>query len=812
MNYEVSYLGTTASGKKDEAGETIKETVAQVFVVRSNQSWEILPAEEYDWIKPFPAKGEGDGRFIFVVDENPSAVTREAVFKLNVGGETHTSVFTVNQKTRGEYVALSRKSFTLGYSASLLKIKLGRNVDVELAAVSDDSGADGAWVTIAEQQPDAKDSIYLSVAESSLPQPRTAEIAIRKVGDVTIADTLKIFQSGTQELYGLPAVWRFKDRQSEEPYKSNWVSKNSMPADEGLGSISFVYVDSDEEKGDDINSNAYRDIGSTGDPIAYGAWMNDYWLYEVPTLVPANTLFNISFTTRVSAKGQKYWILEYLDGEDWKPVGNVLNTSEPGESVDYTTALVTNAYTVVAGSFKVKNLMSSLKVRYRCAAKWNSENVAPTSRNGGTTRMTGKDDAFVKIEVLGTNVGELAEVTMSAQHVALEGAAESEGSFTLTSSEAWALTSTADWLEFTPSKGAANEETTVTVKALTANETGALRKANLVLNAGMSVFNVEVIQGAAGSILEPFVSICEGNYLEVGYEEKTFNYGVQANVEYTVTTDDDWITILPATRALVEVTPLNFTVSKNEGSQERVGKIVITNEEYGLETVLTVTQGIFEPLYCEWLFGAETMDSYVSTFGGRENDPSIKVKDAGDCGMYVASNIAGNGKIKYIQVDKTVIDVSDKTTHYVGSSGHPLVTGVWPGDYWLFEATDGMEYPAGTKLNISFITRISGTGQKYWMLECWDGESWKPASEYEVKTATVGSETVSYNFEPVTTTKNSTVNATWTLVQPCTVMQFRYRCVANYNAKNTVLDAPGGGTCRIAGADGTSPVFRVVRD
>lgn len=792
--------------------EEVAKADAKVFTVRSNKSWELVAVEEYDWVKAFPAKGEGDGQFRFIIAANNSVEERVAVFNLLVDGEAQTTVFTVTQGARGEFIKADQKSFVLGYEAAALNLKVERNVEIELAPVSDDSGANASWITLAAQQPEAEDSLLINVAQSEQLAPRTAQIAIRMKNDPTIADTLTIFQAGTQELYGLPAVWRFNGRQAEEPYKSNWEINNKVPSDEGLGTFSFVTPDPINNNG---NNKFGRTIGGTGDPYVTGAWPGDYWLYEIPAVVPANTLFNISFTGRVSGTGHKFWMLEYLDGEEWKPVGTVLSTEEPGEAIEYTHAMQ-NANAIVGGSFKVKNAMTSLKVRYRCMANWQSSGAgALAARNGGTARMTGDDQAELKIEVLGTNVGDLATVNMSAQHVALEGAEGSEGSFTFKSSEAWVLTTDAKWFEFTPASGAANEETTVTVKALNANDTGALRKANLVLNAGMSVINVEVVQGAAGSILSPFISVVGGSYFSVTPDAATYTAQVQTNVDFVATTTDEWITIQEevVTRALVENKPLTFAVAASTGDK-RVGKITLTNEQEGIETVLYVVQDK-APLRVEWLFLESAVNDgtapYIATFGGLEKAATSYVKEAGDCGMYIDANKSGTGKIKYVQVDKTAIDEAGKSAHYVGGTGHPVVSGAWPGDYWLFEATDGEEYPAGTKLHINFITRISGTGQKCWMLEYWDGEAWQPASEYEMKTATVGDETVSYNFEPVTTTKNSIADATWTLVKPCTVMQFRYRCVANYNAKNEVLAAPNGGTCRIAGAEGTSPIFEVVK-
>ena len=756
-------------------------------------------------MKAFPNKGEGDGQFCFIIDANNSTEGREAIFTLMVDGEAQTTVFTVTQGPRGEYVKASEDSFTLGFEEAVLKLKVERNVQVELSTVSDDSNANGSWITLAAEQPEAEDSLFIKVAESTLLPPRTAKVAIRMVGDETVADTLTIFQAGTQELYGLPAVWRFKDRQAEEPYKTNWEVNNKVPADEGLGSFSFVI-------GDDSNltSKFTRVIGGTGDPYVTGAWPGDYWLYEIPALIPANTLLSINFMGRVSATGHKYWMLEYLDGEEWKPVGTVLTSEETGETVEHTNAMQ-NANAPVGGSFKVKHTMTSLKVRYRCMANWQSDPAkggALSARNGGTARMTGDDNAELRIEVLGTNVGDLADVTMSAKHVALEGAEGSQGTFTFTSSEAWVLTSNDSWYTFTPERGNANEETTVTVTATEANATGALKKGKLTLNAGMSVIDVEVVQGAAGSILSPFISVVGGNYYEVTPEAGNYTVEVQTNVEFTAVSESDWITIVPAaeTKALVEVKPLEIAVAASPG-EARTGKVVLKNDEEGLETVLYVVQKQ-APLHVEWLFTKANMtsDGYQATFTGA-------FKTAGDNGLYVAANVKGNGKLTFVQIDKTGLDVNNKVSQSVGSTGHPTANGVWPGDYWLFEAHDGQTYPAGTKVNIDYITRTSATGMKWWRVEYLDGGEWKPAFATQEGTTAAG-EKVQYNvMMNADGNTNVHVNCTVTYSAPVSNVQFRMLCLANDQAQGKgALEAPNGGTCRIAGAAGTSPVIKVVTE
>lgn len=785
--------------------EKVEKANAKVFTVRSNKPWELVAAEEYDWLKAFPNKGEGDGQFCFIIDANNSTEGREAIFTLLVDGEVQSTVFTVTQGPRGEYVKASEDSFTLGFEEAVLKLKVERNVEVELNTISDDSNENGAWITLAAEQPEAEDSLFIRVAESTLLPPRTAKVAIRMVGDETVADTLTIFQAGTQELYGLPAVWRFKDRQSEEPYKTNWEVNNKVPADEGLGSFSFVIADESN-----LTSKFTRVIGGTGDPYVTGAWPGDYWLYEIPALIPANTLLSINFMGRVSATGHKYWMLEYLDGEEWKPVGTVLTSEETGETVEHTNAMQ-NANAPVGGSFKVKNTMTSLKVRYRCMANWQSDPAkggALSARNGGTARMTGDDNAELRIEVLGTNVGDLADVTMSAKHVALEGAEGSQGTFTFTSSEAWVLTSTDSWYTFTPERGNANEETTVTVTATEANATGALKKGKLTLNAGMSVVDVDIVQGAAGSILSPFISVVGGNYFEVTPEAANYTVDVQTNVEFTAVSESDWITIVPAaeTKALVEVKPLEIAVAASPG-EARTGKVILKNEEEGLETVLYVVQKK-APLHVEWLFTAANMvdDGYQQTFTGTYKTP-------GDNGLYINANVKGNGKITYVQVDKTVIDTESKVKQHCGDTGHPTATGAWPGDYWLFEANDGETYPAGTKVNIDYITRTSATGMKWWRVEYYDGGEWKPAFATSTGTTAAG-ETVEYNVMMNADGKtNVHVDCTVTYSAPVSNIQFRMLCLADDQAQGKgALGKPNGGTCRLAGAVGTSPVIKVVTE
>ena len=228
--------------------------------------------------------------------------------------------------------------------------------------------------------------------------------------------------------------------------------------------------------------------------------------------------------------------------------------------------------------------------------------------------------------------------------------------------------------------------------------------------------------------------------------------------------------------------------------------------------------GQVEPLNVSWLFSADAMNDattgYAATFG---TTAGVEDKTAGDGGQYVNANASGNGKITYVQIDKTSMTYTSdkngnpyKSTRITGGTGQPYVTGMWIGDYWLFEATDSTTYPAGTKVNVSYLTRTSATGIRYWRLEYLDGADWKPAMEVSTIEGTDLQYNVAMNPDGKTDTQ---INAVVTLTNPTENVKFRMVCVGGTLANGKAIpEGINGGTCRIAGAEGTSPVIKVITE
>lgn len=201
----------------------------------------------------------------------------------------------------------------------------------------------------------------------------------------------------------------------------------------------------------------------------------------------------------------------------------------------------------------------------------------------------------------------------------------------------------------------------------------------------------------------------------------------------------------------------------------------------------------------EWALNATNMASYKDLFGGTDGvvskDEGFGTLADGSKFRVPATNDAP-AAIYYYQIDKNdTTPTSGNPKRVIGGTGDPYITGGWPGDYWLIASTSDVEYEAGTKFNVSFLTRVSGTGHKYMMAEYWDGEAWKPA--FDVQTETETGTSAQYNF--VQGSANSEVNATWTLAKATKDVQFRLMIVANWqqNGKGALAN-PNGGTCRIS--------------
>lgn len=194
--------------------------------------------------------------------------------------------------------------------------------------------------------------------------------------------------------------------------------------------------------------------------------------------------------------------------------------------------------------------------------------------------------------------------------ITFEGTPEAPYTFKVTSDVDFNVSASANWLHVENGAGLAGETNTVSVTC-DPSDLSVLRKGEITIKSGMTSKKIQVVQSAAGQELDPFISIKEGNSVEVLGQGAEFAVTVQANTSFDTKIDADWIQLLPSTTAKVEWTPLKFKVAANLTGVARTGTVRFVKGD--IESVLTVKQDKFEPSIKVSFSGVNTISGFGET-------------------------------------------------------------------------------------------------------------------------------------------------------------------------------------------------------
>ena len=401
----------------------------------------------------------------------------------------------------------------------------------------------------------------------------------------------------------------------------SWAAKNALEPIKGFGSISYIPAcdppldflagwDASAEQTtlvDNGNDKFKRDI-SGDNPRITGAWPGDFWLFKGDGAIKAGSKVQIKFESRVSATNPKFWQLEFYDGDHWKVAGDVYETDETGSTITYTHQMASDGSTNIQINTTVtyNHNTEHCLFRFRCMANWQANGQGPLSaRNGGTARLAVTDvteagvEWWPSITIVEEGDGEdrpdvdpvMANIICNPDYLAFEGKPAGAQKITITSDYDFTAEPSVDWLHIDVASGAAGEKTDIMV---TCDESvsSSLREGAIVIRSADSKHNLPVIQSAAGQEVDPMISI-NANSRSINYKGQTVNVKVQTTVDYTVTSDVDWISLAPATKTLIQKDEVTLYILENTSETEtRTGHVTFGNEEIGIQTVLTIEQGV----------------------------------------------------------------------------------------------------------------------------------------------------------------------------------------------------------------------------
>ena len=623
FNYTLNLAHQEYSAKKSVKTGNDDVLASSVFEVRSNLRWKIAPADEnvvYDWVSPFPAVGEKDGKFIFKASRNLSnKEDRDAYFYIwfdkGNGFEELPGILTVHQSKSPDFVELSEAKYDVNATAKKLKLTVLANVDWDysLEPMEEYATTDVDWIKDANEHVASKhiDTLNFTVSANA-GGLRGANLKVsyklNETGGVKeYTDIIPIIQYPATEasVEGFPVQWAA----ASNDYPS-WASEHKIAPVTGDGQIYYHVIDRSE-----IGGKTSLDV-SGKNPRVSGAWPGDYLEFKANSPISAGSIVKLKFEARTSGSGLKLWRLRYKDGEEWKDASKLITRSITGDTnnkekpvsitkeVSYTHQFKGGSSDadndVITAVVNYANTTDAVVFRLICAANWTGSQWQEVP-NTSSFRLayTADSDNQPEISVIAAGTEDVSKpdilVTgLEKDLITFEGVPEGTKKFTVTSTSAFTLTPNVDWITLSETAGEADDEKTIVVTC-EESTSSSLRKGQIDIKSGVSHYYITVVQSAAGGDLDPLISISDGNKKTVSGKGEEFTVKVQANVDFQTEISDSWITAVPvvSTKAMVESKTLKFKAEPNLTDAARTATIRFWNGD--IESVLTVSQDKFAP-------------------------------------------------------------------------------------------------------------------------------------------------------------------------------------------------------------------------
>ena len=91
---------------------------------------------------------------------------------------------------------------------------------------------------------------------------------------------------------------------------------------------------------------------------------------------------------RNSGAGNRYWAVEFLDGDSWVPALDLQQTTVGETEIQYNFDIgKDSAYIPCSGTFTTRSATETLQVRVRAVVNWTIKGAAFTELNGSTSRV-----------------------------------------------------------------------------------------------------------------------------------------------------------------------------------------------------------------------------------------------------------------------------------------------------------------------------------------------------------------------------------------------------------------------------------------
>ena len=184
---------------------------------------------------------------------------------------------------------------------------------------------------------------------------------------------------------GFPIEWVVGVK--EDPNVYSFEKTGKIVSTTGSGILSYVQSPENAIMNKDL---FHYKVGGTGEPFVECAWPGDYWEFKSDSPISKGTTIGVEFSVRSSQGGLKYWILEYQDGDEWKPLGETKKINYNGAQVDYTHAMIKGGKEnlQIRTKYTVKNDTENACVRLRVVSNITVKDGVKKEPDGSTNRLS----------------------------------------------------------------------------------------------------------------------------------------------------------------------------------------------------------------------------------------------------------------------------------------------------------------------------------------------------------------------------------------------------------------------------------------
>ena len=385
------------------------QATTATFQVSGEVAWTITSSNPNYVVSPAAGEGDADVTVTFPANTTAEAIVAElTVATENTGAkpQSHTIVLTHATEYKVFNVTASQTSFKLGEDRATIVIEsevdwtlTSTNEMIYLIDPADDlgkatvSGSGNAEILVLMpanfKLEENKSTITASTEYEKVAQNTYTFEFVQAAYTVPAGQVLAEWYFATEVKADLEKTWNLPvagELADVEGFGDVYVDANSQ----GSGKFQYWQVDKTPII-DKAHKRCKRTITGTGEPMALPTYTGDYALWTANSASPlaAGTKVHIFFAVRPNdAQCAKYWILEYLDGGEWKAVADQVKTATTANgSIEYTHETLWDELqinTFVDAVVTLTASTSTVQFRFRCV-----DNTMCDGTPWGDTKVNG---------------------------------------------------------------------------------------------------------------------------------------------------------------------------------------------------------------------------------------------------------------------------------------------------------------------------------------------------------------------------------------------------------------------------------------